>query len=113
MYTVEATFWVSAAHRLVLDYESACNNLHGHNWKITVQCKSAELNRNGMVLDFKTIKQSVHDVLDHAVINDKLPAGINPTAENMAKWICDLIGESCSMVKVQETEGNVAIYERD
>lgn len=113
MFTVEATFWVSAAHRLVLDYESACNNLHGHNWKITVQCKSKQLDRNGMVLDFKTIKRRVHDVLDHAVINDKLPGGTNPTAENMAKWICDTIGETCSRVKVQETEGNVAIYERD
>lgn len=113
MYTVETTFWISAAHQLNLDYQSGCNNLHGHNWRITVRCKSKELNKNGMVLDFKHIKQVVNDTLDHAFINDHMPKGTNPTAENMAKWICDLIGEPCVMVKVQETEGNVAVYERD
>lgn len=113
MYTVETTFWISAAHQLKLDYQSGCNNLHGHNWKITVRCRSKELNKNGMVLDFKHIKQVVNGTLDHAFINDRMPKGTNPTAENMAKWICDLIGEPCVMVKVQETEGNVAVYERD
>lgn len=38
---------------------------------------------------------------------------INPTAENMAKWIADQLGEKCFKVVVQESEGNVAIYERD
>ena len=38
---------------------------------------------------------------------------INPTAENMAKWIADELGPKCFKVEVQESEGNVAIYERD
>lgn len=110
MYTVETTFTISAAHHLDLDYESPCKNLHGHNWRITVTCERDELGKNGMVLDFKTIKRQVHDVLDHSVINDHVPG--NPTAENMAKWICDVLGPVCTRVKVQETEGNVAVYER-
>ena len=41
----------------------------------------------------------------------------NPTAENMAKWICDKVTDICETgycykVEVQESEGNVAIYER-
>lgn len=113
MYTVETTFTISAAHQLHLDYRSECSCLHGHNWKITVRCKSKDLNRNGMVLDFKHIKSTIKSQLDHTFINDRMPERINPTAEYMAKWICDIIGEPCVMVKVQETEGNVAIYERD
>ena len=48
----------------------------------------------------------------HKHINDVL-GGINPTAENMAKWIADELGPKCFKVEVQESEGNVAIYERD
>lgn len=110
MYIAKTTFTVSAAHYLDLDYQSPCRNLHGHNWSITVTCKSEKLNRNGMVMDFKRIKTLIHDRLDHTVINDQI--GMNPTAENMARWICEVIGPSCTRVEVQETEGNVAIYER-
>ncbi|MCI6781676.1 MAG: 6-carboxytetrahydropterin synthase, partial [Dialister sp.] len=38
--------------------------------------------------------------------------GLNPTAENIAKWLCDRIPH-CIRVSVQETEGNVATYEKD
>lgn len=110
MYTIQTTFTVSAAHHLELDYESPCKNLHGHNWKITVYCKAEKLDHNGMVIDFKYIKTKIHDVLDHHVINDCI--GMNPTAENIAHWICEELGEKCEKVTVQETEGNVACYER-
>ncbi len=46
--------------------------------------------------------------LDHAFINDIVKT--NPTAENIAKWIHDQI-PFCTRVSVQESEGNVAIYE--
>lgn len=111
MYTAKTTFTISAAHHLTLDYESPCRNLHGHNWRITVTCQREELDKNGMVMDFKRIKTIVHGQLDHQVINDHMQ-GKNPTAENMARWICELIGPECKRVEVQETEGNVAVYER-
>ena len=82
----------------------------GHNWIITVYCKSKELNANGMVIDFKHIKNMVSDKLDHQYINDIVD--FNPTAENMAKWICEQI-PNCYKVSVQESEGNIAIYEED
>ena len=50
MYYVKKTLEISAAHRLTLDYESKCTALHGHNWIITVFCRSAELDQNGMVV---------------------------------------------------------------
>ena len=59
MYTVIKRMEVSAAHSLKLSYRSKCENLHGHNWIITVYCRSKELNADGMVVDFSHIKQVV------------------------------------------------------
>lgn len=110
MYYISKRMEVAGAHNLKLDYESKCSNLHGHNWIIVVYCKSEELNSNGIVIDFKHIKESVCDKLDHQYVNDVVD--FNPTAENIAKWICDEIGDKCYKVSVQESEGNIAIYER-
>ena len=64
-----------------------------------------------MVYDFTHIKEEIMEKLDHKYLNDVLD--VNPTAENIAKWICDQIGEKCYKVTVQESEGNIATYEAD
>lgn len=102
---------ISASHHLSLSYQSKCENLHGHNWIITVFVRSKELNADGMVEDFAHIKKAIHGRLDHGNLNEILP--FNPTAENIAKWVADTIGEKCWKVTVQESEGNIATYERD
>lgn len=110
MYYVSKRMEISAAHSLQLDYESKCKSLHGHNWIVIVSCKSEELNQNGMVYDFTHLKEKVHGQLDHQYLNKIL--AVNPTAENIAKWIADQVGETCYRVEVQESEGNVAVWER-
>ena len=110
MYTVIKRMEVSAAHSLNLSYQSKCENLHGHNWIITVYCRAKELNADGMVVDFSHIKQTVKEKLDHRNINEVLP--FNPTAENMARWICSQI-PACFKVEVQESESHIAIDEED
>lgn len=101
---------IAGAHKLQLSYKSKCQALHGHNWVVTVFCKSEKLNPDGMVCDFKHIKEKIHDYLDHGNLNELLPC--NPTAENIAKWITEQIPE-CYKAQVQESEGNIAIYEED
>lgn len=108
MYVVKKNFEFSAAHRLCLDYESRCTELHGHNWRVTVECRAEHLNANGMVTDFTHIKRAVIDRLDHKVLNDVLD--FNPTAENIARWIVETV-PNCYRATVEESEGNTAIYE--
>ena len=108
MYEVRKRIEISAAHRLILDYESKCTNLHGHNWIIDVFLRSETLNKNGMIMDFIEIKRKIQDKFDHKVINDEVD--FNPTAENIAKYICDVLAPYCYRVDVQESIDNVASY---
>lgn len=110
MFYIKKSMEISAAHRLNLSYESKCQNLHGHNWHVTIYCKAEELNQDGMVCDFTHIKKAIHEKLDHQYLNDILP--FNPTAENMARWMCEQI-PTCYKVSVQESDGNTATYEKD
>ncbi|MCQ2267713.1 MAG: 6-carboxytetrahydropterin synthase QueD [Bacteroidaceae bacterium] len=110
MYTVVKRLEISASHHLSLSYPSKCENLHGHNWVITVYCRSKELNADGMVIDFTQIKRLIKDKMDHQNLNDVF--SFNPTAENIARWVCDQI-ETCYKVEVQESFSNTAVYEKD
>ena len=106
IYCVSKRMEIAGAHRLNLSYESKCQNLHGHNWIITLYCAAKELNEDGMVCDFKHIKEKIHGRLDHGNLNEIL--NFNPTAENIAKWCTQQIPE-CYKAMVQESEGNVAV----
>lgn len=111
MYKIKKRLVVSAAHYLKLDYESKCTQLHGHNWIIDVYLRSEKLDSNGMIMDFSLIKQKIEKVLDHKVLNDVIP--MNPTAENIAYWICQQLAPFCYKVVIEESPNNSASYELD
>ncbi len=123
MYIVTKRMEVSAGHKLCLAYDSPCSRLHGHNWIVEVEVSSERLNSEGMVLDFTVIKKEIKSRIDHQYLNDILNA--NPTAENIAKWIVDILSAALLLlyrkgqvdvtaavtkVTVQESEGNTACY---
>ena len=56
------TFKFSAAHFLVFPDGSA-ERLHGHNYRVYVTIDAA-LDRFGLVLDFKTVKPVIRDMVD-------------------------------------------------
>jgi 6-pyruvoyltetrahydropterin/6-carboxytetrahydropterin synthase len=88
--TVQMEF--AAAHRL-REYEGACENLHGHNYKLDVALCGERLNDLGILIDFKEVKATLAEIigrLDHVFLNETAPFdAINPTAENIAKHICE------------------------
>ncbi len=110
MYELRKTVEISAAHSLQLPYESKCTRLHGHNWIITVCLRGEQLNESGMLMDFSEIKRRVKEPLDHRNLNEVLP--FNPTAENIAKWVCEQLQPLCYRVEVMESRDNFAIYEK-
>ena len=109
MYRVKKTMEISASHSLHFSASNTDEPHHGHNWIVTVYCESETLDSDGMVVDFLEIESKVHGYLDHKDLNTLLP--FNPTAENLARWICDTT-PNCYKVEVIESRGNEASYER-
>ena len=82
-----------AAGHYLRNYKGKCENPHGHNYKIRVTLAGAELDKAGLLLDFKDLREVMKHVierLDHQMINDIEPfTVINPSAENLAKYFYD------------------------
>jgi 6-pyruvoyltetrahydropterin/6-carboxytetrahydropterin synthase len=92
MYEVTVLSHFSGAHRLRC-LRGKCEALHGHNWKVEVSWGSNRVGKDGVVIDFKILKEKVEKVLrslDHTYLND-LPyfLGREPSSENIAKYIFD------------------------
>ena len=122
---VEDTF--SAAHAL-RGYDGPCENLHGHTWKVQVFLKGDKLNKIGILVDFKDVKENLGKVIgkyDHQNLNDlaefkSTPAcrqarygGQNPSCEILAKLIFDKLKKELkelSKVTVWESEKTSASY---
>ena len=106
VYCISKKMEVAGSHQLTLSYDSKCTRLHGHDWIITVFLASRQTNADGMVLDFKHVKDRIHGYLDHGNLNELLP--FNPTAENLAEWIVNQFPE-CYKAIVEESNMNCAM----
>lgn len=104
--TVEAHF--SSGHYL-REYHGKCENPHGHNYRVLVTLAGKELESNGLLLDFKILKDILKPVvnyLDHQMINELEPfTRVNPSAENLAKYFFDETNARLSEV----TKGRVYV----
>jgi 6-pyruvoyltetrahydropterin/6-carboxytetrahydropterin synthase len=119
--TVEDTF---AAGHYLRHYRGKCENPHGHNYRVRVTLRGEELDRAGLLLDFKDLKDAMRDIvdrLDHQMINDLEPfTVVNPSAENLAKYFYEetqakLMSATNGRVRVKdvtvwETETTTATY---
>ena len=113
--TVEDTF---AAGHYLRNYKGKCENPHGHNYKIRVTLAGAELDKAGLLLDFKDLKDVMkHAIerLDHQMINDIEPfTAINPSAENLAKYFYDETNTRLSKVTNDRVRvKDVTVFETD
>lgn len=104
VYTLKVLTDFGSAHSL-RHYPGDCARLHGHNWKVEVEVVSHMLNELGIAIDFKAVKQAARDVcgeLDHRYLNEIPPFDtLNPTAENIAGYLYQRIGEKLNSEHVQ------------
>ncbi len=100
-----------------------CNNpnYHGHNYDLIVKVVGEPNPETGYVLDMKElsnlIKEQVLDKFDHKNLNldTKEFAQINPSAENIAIVIYDLLRDKLDaaldlQIRLYETERNFVEY---
>jgi 6-pyruvoyltetrahydropterin/6-carboxytetrahydropterin synthase len=120
MFEVTIIKSFSAAH-LLADIGGKCEDLHGHNFKVEITVAAKELNQNGLLIDFRFLKKMLDEILekiDHCHLNKlRFFAGINPSAENIAKYICEEMdnkikdaGVSMARVKIWESENAAVTY---
>jgi 6-pyruvoyltetrahydropterin/6-carboxytetrahydropterin synthase len=127
------------AHRLMAAYTQKCRSLHGHRYQVEITVTAQKLNDDGMIVDFKKLKEVVKTVLDDkwdhgSCFNIKDPLGKattasgservhiidgNPTLEWMVeRWASDIQealdkecpGVAVSMLKASETARNTVTW---
>ncbi len=115
MFTVsiETHFW--ASHQLVLP-DGSKEPQHQHNWAVTAEVGSSELNSMGLVMDFhrlRTMLDSIAGELDNTAIEkiDYFQRN-SASAENVAKYIYEQLepklpkGVKLEAVRVGEEPGS-------
>ena len=118
---VEGEF--SSSHQLY-GYKGKCEELQGHNWRVEMYVKGEKLNEIGLLVDFKDLRELLKktlDHLDHKFLNRIKPFdSINPSAENIAKFIYENVqaeinklGIILSKIIVFETSKSMACYSKD
>lgn len=120
MFELTVSSHFSGAHRL-RHLHGKCEELHGHNWKVEASVTSTRLSREGIVIDFKILKEKLEKVLktlDHHYLND-LPyfSKKEPSSENIVKYIYEQLKRELkkystplSKVTVWESETTSATY---
>lgn len=122
IYRISKQLWFCAAHQVRLS-ENECEKLHGHNYRVLVHAEARELDRTSYVLDFAALKRAAVEAtsrFDHQNINEVAPfqeGGLNPTAEELARFLCLELGRRFDdarvricRVEVFETDNNRAEY---
>jgi 6-pyruvoyltetrahydropterin/6-carboxytetrahydropterin synthase len=100
--TIRKSF--AAAH-LLREIGGKCEELHGHNFTVEISAAADTLNQEGLVIDFRLLKNWTDEVLDqfdHKYLNE-LPIfkGTNPSSENIARFLYERIGEKAKPAKIR------------
>jgi 6-pyruvoyltetrahydropterin/6-carboxytetrahydropterin synthase len=114
VYELKIITQMAAAHQL-REFEGKCEKLHGHNWKIEVCVAGQNLAHNGILIDFKLIKEAAHKVvhdLDHSFLNElEWFKSLNPSSENIARYIFQSLSKELNDARVRVSK--VTAWESD
>jgi len=133
MLAVTRTFEWDSAHRL-LDHEGQCRSLHGHRYRAEISFRTTTMDKLGRVIDFgklkAVIKAWIDEQWDHTTIVENRDTDLldfvyeqrrktgskpayamtgPPTAELMAKELCEMAQELMNPFKVKVVR--VKLYE--
>ena len=114
MYKLKILTSFAAAHCLI-NYQGDCENLHGHNWKVEVAVMAQELDKAGLGIDFKILKQETNGLLrtlDHKYLNDLDPfRDISPSSENISRYLYEELSKRLNdgNIKVE----SITVWESD
>ncbi len=115
MYELSVDGHFSAAHFL-REYDGDCGRMHGHSWKVRVTVSAPRTGGLGMALDFKAISARLDSALnefDHGVLNEHVYfSGENPTAENIARRLFEMLSSDLNREGITVTAVTVAESER-
>lgn len=117
MFEVRVVGNFSAAHYL-RNYRGKCEKIHGHNYTVRVSSQAKSMDeKKGFFVDFVELRRILKEILerlDHRNLNEIKPFDeINPTAENIAKYIFEEFKKrnlNITRVDVYETENQSASY---
>jgi len=121
MYEITVEGGFCAIHRLRYA-DGALEPSHGHDWRVTVSLRSAELDECGLVADFTEVQTQLNAITDHLHHTDlnehEWFRGSSPSAERVARVVyerlatCSIWGEKLHAVLVVEAVGCSACYVR-
>src|SRR5690625_3615898 len=79
---------LAAAHFIPSSKAGQCQQVHGHTYYINITIGGDELNELGFLIDFKVIKDLIHNRYDHTLLNDHPEfKSVFPTTERVAEHI--------------------------
>lgn len=114
MYELKIVSQFAAAHQL-RGFEGGCEQLHGHNWKVEVFVSGEKLEEDGLLVDFRIIKEETEkllDDLDHKFLNDLKPfETLNPSSENISRHIFEFLSKELNSENVKVSK--ITVWESD
>ena len=102
MFTVACEIHFSYGHRL-LNYKGKCARLHGHNARAVIEVSKKALDKQGMVVDFYKIKETIGAWIDQTLDHQMILCEHDPAARLLKKS-----GEPLVLVKTNPTAETIA-----
>ena len=120
-YELNKDMHFAAAHFIPDPSAGVCQRMHGHTYFANITIVGDELDHVGFLIDFKQLKDLVHGVYDHSVMNDHadFQGEQFPTTERVAAQIWQNIQRAlaelphrpkCFQVLVRETSTSYVRY---
>ncbi len=114
MYELKIITKFAAAHQ-IRGIEGGCENLHGHNWKVEVYISGDKLDENGLLIDFRDIKEKTEilmEELDHKFLNELDPfITLNPSSENISRYIFESLSQEFNSGDIKVSR--ITVWESD